>query len=332
MDKLLKKIYMGDQPREPGFMGVTKLYHIAKKYNKNVTVDKVRQFLDNEKSYLERKEFHDMTRGKSMRYFNVSGPNHLLIVDTMYLKGYPGGFKFALVFVDAFTRMVWVKMLKQLNSANATRQIENLFKEIGHTYPIILSDNGSEFLSSFDKRLRELNIKHRFTSTFSVNKTSIAERMIRTIRNKVARIISSGKTKNKAQAMKLAVQYINSTVTRAHDMTPEQALEHPGKALENILSKRLKRSDKLGLPMPPKFKVGAKVYIKKEPGQRGTFWKSGDLTIFPQEYSVQSIIGTEPYPSYRLARTDYPWGSIANSLPESRLVSIATFQLGKDDD
>ena len=211
MEKLLKKIYMGNQPGEPGFMGTTKLYKIAKKYDKKVTLSKVQEFLKNEKSYLERKEFHDLSRSYSKRYFNVGGPDQLLIVDTMYLKGYPGGFKFALVFVDGFTRMVWVKLLRQLNAANATRQIENLFKEVDHTFPVVLSDNGSEFLGSFDKKLRELKIKHRFTSTFSVNKTSICERMIRTLRNKVARIIASGKTKNKAQAIKLAVQYINNT-------------------------------------------------------------------------------------------------------------------------
>ena len=115
-------------------------------------------------------------------------------------------------------------------------------------------------------------------------------------------------------------------------MTPIRAREEPGQALLNIMNKRLQQLDKIGGPFLPKFKVGANVYIKKEKGQRGAFWKSGDVSVFPQEYAVQSIIATEPYPSYRLARTDYPWGSLPNSLPEYKLVSTGSFKLGDKDD
>ena len=72
MDKLLKQIYYGDKPDEPGFMGTTRLYQIAKKYDKKIRLSDVKSFLARQKEYVERTEVHDNTKGQSQRYFHTS--------------------------------------------------------------------------------------------------------------------------------------------------------------------------------------------------------------------------------------------------------------------
>jgi len=129
----------------------------------------------------------------------------------------------------------------------------------------------------------------------------------------------------------MAVNVYNNTANRAlGGLTPLEAEERPADALWNIMQLQMADMQKSGTNHPAKFAVNDKVYIIKEgPAQKGSFFKAGNVTIFKDLYSIESIVRTEPWLSYRLSRVHEPYGLLPNSFPEWKLVKAADYHGNK---
>lgn len=250
---LLSQLWFNKIPNKAAFSGITKLYKEAKKFDKNVKVKEVKDFLDSITSYLERKEHHDK-KGISQRHMHVSGPGIQLQVDVMYLSKYKSRFKYALIALDAFSRKLYLRFLTSLKSTATAKQLEDIFKI--QKFSVVVSDNGKEFLSDFATKVKSLKAEQRFTSTFSTYKTSKAERVIRTLRNLISMILDLKVEKDKIRAIKLAVDVYNNSYHRSIGMTPLEAEKEPQLALANILKNQRSDIIKANNFHPPKFEIG----------------------------------------------------------------------------
>lgn len=91
------------------------------------------------------------------------------------------GHKYILLVIDCFSKYIWTRPLKSKAANHVADAFKSILK-IGGTPKNLQTDNGTEFYNKFFQSLmQQHNINHY--STFSVKKSAIAERAIRTIKN-----------------------------------------------------------------------------------------------------------------------------------------------------
>ena len=98
------------------------------------------------------------------------------------------GNKYIMTFIDDYTRMCWVYLLK--NKSDAFQTFKNFHKWIENDAQShigsIRTDNGKEYTSNeFEQYLRQHGIKHQTTVPYNPQQNGVAERMNRTILNMV---------------------------------------------------------------------------------------------------------------------------------------------------
>lgn len=140
-----------------------------------------------------------------------------------------GGARYFLTFVDDFTHKVFIYILK---NKNETAKIFKIFKayvenQTEQKIKILRSDNGGEYLSNFLKSyLEESGIQHQFTVPYTPQQNGVAERMNRTIVEKIrCMLLDSGLGKEFwAEAAATACYLINRSPTKClpKDKTPEE--------------------------------------------------------------------------------------------------------------
>jgi transposase InsO family protein len=104
-----------------------------------------------------------------------------------------GGAKYFVTFIDDFSRKVWVYVLKTKD------QVLSLFKqfpvsverETEKKIKCIRTDNGGEYIGPFHAYCKEQGIRHKFTPPKTPQLNGLAERMNRTIVERVRCLLSS---------------------------------------------------------------------------------------------------------------------------------------------
>src|SRR5207253_3023338 len=97
-----------------------------------------------------------------------------------------GGFKYLLIAIDVFSRYAYGVPKKSKSVENLVKGLKELFKQ-AKARPLFLEfDRGKEFLSQPVRDLfRKHEIKFFTADTNTEHKTSIAERLIRTLKNRL---------------------------------------------------------------------------------------------------------------------------------------------------
>ena len=131
----------------------------------------------------------------------------------MFLVQLKAQFKYLLVFIDAFSKYAIVKPLRYIKAKNMVRALEEALKEAPFETKAIFTDRGTEFRNKeMTDFLKEKGIRQIFPNAYSPNKTSIAERFIRTLRLTSGKILESGQEKRPWAAIKRAVKIYNSQI------------------------------------------------------------------------------------------------------------------------
>ena len=92
------------------------------------------------------------------------------------------GFRYIFIVIDNFSKYLWAIPLKNKYSQTITNEFSNILTKSKRKPLKIESDRGSEFYNSiFQNFLKSNNIQHY--SRFTDKGPSIAERVIRTVRN-----------------------------------------------------------------------------------------------------------------------------------------------------
>ena len=92
------------------------------------------------------------------------------------------GFRYIFIIIDNFSKCLWAIPLKNKYSQTITNEFSNILTKSKRKPLKIESDIGSEFYNSiFQNFLKSENIQHY--SKFTDKGPSIAERVIRTVRN-----------------------------------------------------------------------------------------------------------------------------------------------------
>lgn len=169
------------------------------------------------------------------------------------------GHKFILIVIDCFSKYLWSRPLKSKSAEEVSRAMEDVLMEQRHPKNL-QSDQGKEFYNTkFNGLMKRYSINHY--STYTVKKASMAERVIRTMKEKIHKSFNIRGTYKWIDILQDLTKSYNNTVHRTIHMKPVEVNEKNEndllKTCYGIEKKKHKRKNVL-------FNVGDMVRISKE--------------------------------------------------------------------
>ena len=240
-------------------------------------------------------ELHKPVRRKfRKRRVLVSGNNKIWaadLADMSKLSRDNKGNKYLLLVIDIFNKYGWIVPLKNKKGVTTAEAFKIILKE-GRKPKKLWTDKGNEFYNDHMDKLRELH-DIKLYSTENEEKSSIVERWIRTMKEKIFKYLTDNNTNRYIDVLAELVEEYNNTVHSSTKLTPIDASkeENELKVWRNLYPDRYKTSR-----LNPKFSVGDEVRITKK---KGTFEK-GYTTRWTEEiFTIKKIRNTNPI-TYRL--------------------------------
>ena len=161
------------------------------------------------------------------------------------------GFRFLLCIIDIFSKHAWVAPLKDKKGVSIVNAFQSTLKDSNRKPNKIRVDKGSEFYkNSFIKWLQDNDIAKY--STYNEGKSVVAEKFIRTLKNKIYKYMTSISKHMYLDKLDDIVNEDNNTYHRTIKMKPINVKDN---TYINI-GKEVNDKD-------PKFKVGDHVRISK---------------------------------------------------------------------
>ena len=199
------------------------------------------------------------------------------------------GYRYIFIVIDNFSKSLWAIPLKNKYSPTITNEFSNIVTKSKRKPLKLESDRGSEFYNSiFQNFLKIKKIQHY--SRFTDKGPSIAERVIRTLRNLLKKpVFEKGRADWLSELPSVIKQYNNSS-HHTIKMTPVQASKKSSEKLvySNLKDDRVKQH--------PKYKLSQLVRtadIKR-------VFSKGDSTNWSYKlYTITEIIH-DTIPSYRI--------------------------------
>ena len=200
-------------------------------------------------------------------------------------------YKFLLLVIDTFSKYGWIVPLKNKKGETMVKAFKTIFEE-GRTPGKLWTDKGTEFYNKKMVDLRKLyDIK--LYSTENEEKSSIAERWIRTMKEKMFKYFTDNNTYKYIDVLPDLVEDYNNTVHSSTKLTPIEASKKKNELTvwRNLYPDRYKTSR-----LNPKFSVGDEVRITK----KKKVFENGYTTRWTEEiFTIKEIRETNPI-TYKL--------------------------------
>ena len=199
------------------------------------------------------------------------------------------GYRYIFIVIDNFSKSLWAIPLKNKYSQTITNEFSNILTTSKRKPLKIESDRGSEFFNSiFQKFLKSKNIQHY--SRFTDRSPSVAERVIRTIRNLLKKpVFEKGNADWLSELPSVIKQYNNNI----HSSTKMKPIDASKKSNEKEVFSNLQDKRKI---LNPKYKLGQLVRtadIKR-------VFSKGDSTNWSYKlYTITEVIH-DTIPAYRI--------------------------------
>ena len=244
--KVLDQIYVNiSNPESLG--SIKDLYERATIVNPKISKKDVYNYLLSKDSYTLFKR-NPQNFKRRCHYFKK--PGSTLVLDTMFLRPFDPSsrFPYLLIAIDGFSRYAHTEFLTNLKMNYVSKILDNFLTNSIFSYSKIYSDSGSEYSG---KLLLKMYQKHGATwyTTHSKNKTSIAERFIRSIKVKTGKYIVEYNKLDIDKAIPRLVQAYNIRKHRTlegycplevHLMTKWSEIRLLSSAINKTCTKRIK--------------------------------------------------------------------------------------------
>ena len=202
------------------------------------------------------------------------------------------GYKFILLMIDCFTKMIYVAPMKRKNKEWSADAFESIFKTFDRFPVNIVTDGGLEFFnSSVQKIFDTYGINHYKTPTKTKMKASIAERAIRTIKSRLEKYFRRSGKRKWIDVIDQFVDNYNKTPHRSIGMPPQDVSD------ENRDEVYKKLYPLRSLTVVCRLKAGDKVrkIIEKDP------WKKGYTQNWSEEiYEIATVRQSNTVCFYKL--------------------------------
>ena len=199
------------------------------------------------------------------------------------------GYRYIFIIIDNFSKYLWAIPLKNKNRKTITDEFSNILSTSKRKPLRLESDRGTEFYNSIFQNFLKLKNVH-FYSRFTDKGPSIAERVIRTIRNLLKKPVFLAANADWISELPSVIKQYKNTIHYSIKMTPVQASK---KSNEKEVYSNLKDNREV---RKPKFKLGQKV---RTSDIRKVFSKSDSTNYSYEVYTITEVIH-DTVPSYRI--------------------------------
>ena len=235
-------------------------------------------------------ELHKPVRRKfKRRRVLVNGIDKIWAADLADMQAFSKfnrGIKYLLAVIDVFSKYGWLIPLKDKTGKSVALALKTIFKE--RKPEKMWVDKGKEF---YNKDVKELI---KLYSTENEEKSSVVERWIRTMKEKMWKYFTTNSTNVYINVLPDLVREYNNTRHSSIKMTPVEASEKKNefKVWKTLYPNRLDI-----LNINPKFSVGDKVRISK----KKELFEKGYTTRWTEEiFTITKIKRTSPI-TYKIA-------------------------------
>ena len=288
-ETLLSKIYYNPK-HEASFGSLEKLYRAARatKNNLNRSRNDVREWLRSQETYTLHKPVRKNYPRTRVFVAGIDYQFEADLADFQSLSAQNDNYRFLLVCIDCFSKYAWVRRLKNKTAPVVTRAFREVLKE-GRVPNYLHTDQGTEFLNlQFRNLMRQYGI-HFFT-TNSETKASIAERFIRTLKQKIYRYFTANNTVRYIDTLQQLVHAYNHTVHRSiKEMPANVTRENEFKVRQTLYGKKQPK-------VKFKFNIGDLVKISKT---RKQFEKAYNQGWAGDNFTIAEQIARNP-PVYKI--------------------------------
>ena len=173
------------------------------------------------------------------------------LADMQLLSKYNKGIRFLLCVIDVFSKCAWVVPLKDKKGISIAKAFQSILKQSNRKPNKIWVDKGSEFYNAYFKKwLRDNNLV--MYSTHNEGKSIVAERFIRTLKNKINKYMTSISKNEYIDKLDDIVDEYNNTYHTTIKMKPADVKDNTYINADKEINNK-----------DPKFKVGDHVRISK---------------------------------------------------------------------
>ena len=270
-------------------------------YNIKLSLAKVQAWLTNKRSYsLHKRALRHFERNPTI----VSNLDDQWQIDLLFLPELKGSRRIALLAIDLTSRYVWVEPIRDKSALVVTAAMRKILLDAALRRPIkIHADQGTEFFNrKFQALMAEYGIELFWTK--SDVKAAVAERAIRTIKEKIYRALDND-TKLGNRWTKIVVPIVKSYNKTFHKTIQTSPAEVNHKTVGDVLSSLYGKYWKIDrLYKKPKFAIGdyVRISIMRQQfmkGYRGK-WLEEMFQVYQVKYTlpnnmykIQSWDGTE---------------------------------------
>ena len=172
-------------------------------------------------------------------------------------------YKFILVLIDVFSKYAWTRPLKNKSSSVVARAFADIFNTSKKSPQKLWTDRGTEFYNASVREIfKQYNVQ--LYSTFNEPKSMVAERFIRTLRQKIESNYILTHNPVWYDILPELVREYNNSYHRSISMTPEEATkpENYQKVYDSLYNRPNRKTLKqLRKEQTPTFNIGDKVRI-----------------------------------------------------------------------
>ena len=296
MDEALEAVYT--DPRQPGsFGGVDKLRRSLKKTKKfHVSVQDVKTWFKKKDTYTKHRSARSNFHRNPVIATHIDAQWQGDLADLGNLTPKNDGIRYLLILVDVVSKYVWVEPLRTKSGPVVLDGLKAIFSRTERRPEKIQTDDGKEFLyGGMQDYLKENNIG--FFTLKSDKKAALAERMVRTLKEKVWRYMHERHTRRYIDVLQDLVSSYNETYHNSIKRAPvEVTVKNEGEVLRTLYEstwnprKGLKKEREIA-------KVGEFVRISKVKG----VFKKGYVGNWTEEiFVVDKVIPSFPHVLYKL--------------------------------
>lgn len=233
------------------------------------------------------------------------------------------GVKFILVCIDIFSRFAFAEPLKSKGATDVASAFEKIFLRSGR-YPhfSLTTDQGKEFRNHQVKRVLESNcVKYHYVTTTDEIKCAVVERLIRTLREKIAKLQTYRGNMKYIDKLRDIVNGYNRTPHRTIGCSPEEVINGGPEVYQEVYM-RLFGPKPHQKPWKPPLNIGDHVRITKH---LGPFHKGTGRKFIKEIFVIKErnfIRGTKR-PVYKL--TDMKGEDITSVFYPEELTRVTQF-------
>lgn len=257
METLLNSIYYN--PEHPGSFGsFHKLYKAAKPHLHNLTIDNVKRWLAAQNTYtLHRK----VVRKHVTVPFYAEHVDSTWVMDTAdvrHLAPYNDGIKYLFIIIDVISRFVFVVPMENKSAPRLVKAFKHIKDAFKRAPNLVVSDPGLEFRGAFSKYLTSNNIEQYLLR--AKQKATLAERFIRTIKEKMLKYMNYHDTKRYIDVLGQLVRSYNYAVHSRTRMRPVDVTSENEQEVKERLFGRYAKWE----PPSPRFNIGDMVRVVRK--------------------------------------------------------------------